>query len=281
MTPRATVSAVIFVAAALALVACGGGQPAPAPTSTPTTTSASVSALVVTPTALSVPVPTPAQAPAPTAPSAAASAATPTALSVPTQKSPPTSAPVPTPAPAPTPLPAAVLLPTSTPAAFPTPTPVSTQTSTPGPAASYLTAETPPCTPAPGSSVDPCEPGWKPLDATGAMIDVGAVPFGMEYFLEGTSGTFVSHLMLRGTYLPGTVRCVSGDRFRPPSYVGPNAFSYTGGAPIIKCYADVRVNAYVVGSGPSALTVEVQHFLYPDTWGEAETDEMKGVGNVL
>ena len=109
------------------------------------------------------------------------------------------------------------------------------------------------------------------------MIDVGAVPFGMEYFLEGTSSTFVSHLMLRGTYLPGTVRCVSGDRFRPPFYVGPNAFSYTGGLPILKCYADVRVNAYVVGSGPSALTVEVQHFLYPDTWGEAETDEMKGV----
>ena len=109
------------------------------------------------------------------------------------------------------------------------------------------------------------------------MIDVGDVPFGVEYFLEGTSGTFVSHLMLRGTYLPGTVRCVSGDRFRPPSYVGPNAFSYTRGTPITKCYADVRVNAYVVGSGPSVLTVEVQHFRYPDTWGEAETDEMKGV----
>ena len=165
MTPRATVSAVIFVAAALALVACGGGQPASAPTFTPTTTSTSVSALVVTPTALSVPVPTSAPAPAPTAPSAAALAATPAAPSAPGPTPTSTSAPVPTPAPAPTPMPAAVPQPASTPAPSPTPTPASTQTSTSVSGASYLAEEIPSCTPVPGSSVDPCEPREE-----GAMI---------------------------------------------------------------------------------------------------------------
>ncbi len=109
------------------------------------------------------------------------------------------------------------------------------------------------------------------------MIDVGDVPFGMEHFLERRSDTFVAHIVLRGTYLPGTVRCGSGDRFRPPSYVGPDGFRLTRESPIVKCYADVRVNAYVLGSGPSALAVEVAHDLYPDTWGEAETDEIKSI----
>ena len=84
------------------------------------------------------------------------------------------------------------------------------------------------------------------------MIDVGAVPFGMEYFLEGTSEVSVSHIVLRGTYLPGTVRCISTLSFRPPSY---KPFGYLDWHQVL-CYADVRVNAYVLGSGPSVLTVQ-------------------------
>ena len=63
--------------------------------------------------------------------------------------------------------------------------------------------------------------------------------------------------MLRGTYLPGTVRCTTGHRFRYPSYVGLSVdwlFVY--------CFADVRVNAYLLGSGPSTLTVIVESSLY-------------------
>ena len=82
------------------------------------------------------------------------------------------------------------------------------------------------------------------------MIDVGAVPFGMEYFLEGTSEVSVSHIVLRGTYLPGTVRCISTLSFRPPSY---KPFGYLDWHQVL-CYADVRVNAYVLGSG--ALRVD-------------------------
>ena len=84
------------------------------------------------------------------------------------------------------------------------------------------------------------------------MIDVGDVPFGVEYFLEGTSEVSVSHIVLRGTYLPGTVRCISTLSFRPPSY---KPFGYLDWHQVL-CYADVRVNTYVLGSGPSVLTVQ-------------------------
>ena len=106
------------------------------------------------------------------------------------------------------------------------------------------------------------------------MIDIGDVPYGVEYFLESSSDTFVPHVVLRGTYLPGTVRCTSGDRFRPPSYVGPDAFRFIRDAPILKCYADVRVNAYVLGSGPSVLTVQVADE-FPPSRTEADLEKRR------
>ena len=124
--------------------------------------------------------------------------------------------------------------------------------------------------------MDPCEPGWEPYGDISAMMHyVGEEPFDMHYFLDvGT--TFVAHIVVRGTYVPGTVRCLSGDRFLLPSY-WRNAARYSRGRPLIKCYADLRVNAYVLGSGPATLTVEVAHDLYPPTWGEADVLERKGL----
>ena len=179
---------------------------------------------------------------------------------------------------APTPSAAFVPAPITTPSPVTAPTPPATPTFAPAPPPasklSYLTEEIPPCTPAPGSSVDPCEPGWRPLGEAGAMIDVGEVPFGVDYFLESPSDTFVPHIVLRGTYLPGSVRCTSGDRFRPPSYVGPDAFRFTREAPTLNCYADVRVNAYVLGSGPSLLTVQVAYDT-PPSRAEADIEERR------
>ncbi len=111
----------------------------------------------------------------------------------------------------------------------------------------------PPCEPIPGSSVDPCEPDlpWGDL----GDYTVGSAPWSMRFFLDewGRSEVYVSHLVLRGTYLPGTVRCIDhGIRFRPPPYAEPF------GSPssiAINCYADVRVNDYVLGYGPPVLTV--------------------------
>ena len=137
----------------------------------------------------------------------------------------------------------------------------------------YLTEVIPPCTPVPGFSVDPCETGREPLSAR----PVGSIyigfeddpPFGIQYFLEGTDD-YVPHIVLRGTYLPGTVRC-SPTTFRPRPYLGPEAYGSLRGNPELLCYADVRVNAYIIGSGPSVLTVLVAHDIYyPHTDEEVE-----------
>ncbi len=71
--------------------------------------------------------------------------------------------------------------------------------------------------------------------------------------------------MLRGTYLPGTVRCTTGHRTRWPSYSGGESDGLS-----IYCFADVRVNAYLLGSGPSTLTVIVKSSLYALKGGDDE-----------
>ena len=77
-------------------------------------------------------------------------------------------------------------------------------------------------------------------------------------------------MVLRGTYLPDTVRCASGIPFRAPSYANPD--DYDDGAYDafqIMCYVDVRVSDYIVGSGPSLLTVFVWFYTY---WTDRDLD---------
>ena len=79
----------------------------------------------------------------------------------------------------------------------------------------------------------------------------------------GGASAYVSHLVLRGTYLPDTVRCTIGDRFRPPSYVRDD-FDYSVNPRAFKCYVDVRANSYLLGEGPSNLTVLTLRYIYWD-----------------
>ena len=129
----------------------------------------------------------------------------------------------------------------------------------PSPTSEYLTEEIPPCAPVPGSSKDPCEPGASSPSSGGGLDSVGDEPWGLRFYLggnEGQSSILVAHIVLRGTFLPGTVRCVDhGVRFRPPPYSDMNELPYR----TINCYADVRVNAYVLGSGPPTLTLLVHY----------------------
>ena len=219
---------ILLAAFIIAFVACDSAPPTPAPVSTPTLT------------------PTPASVPTPTSTTASTPIITPTPASVPT--------------------------PTPTPASTPTltPTPASAPMPTPAPGPSYLTEEIPPCTPVPGSSVDPCEPGAK-----GTLIakSDGLIIFEPALLVEdliSDLGTklYVTHIVLRGTYLPGTVRCTSGHRLRDPSYVSSG---YLQRALSIYCFADVRVNAYLLGAGPSTLTVILVSSLY--TYGGNDDDD--------
>ena len=228
MVSRFALSTVSLAALTFAFVACGDGQPAPASTSTPTPTAVSVSTSIVTPNTVSATV----------RPMASA----------------PSQAPTPTPVLEPEP----TLTPTSVPA--PTSTPVPTSTA----GHSYLTEEIPPCTPIPGSSVDPCEPDVK-IQTQVAGVGSGGIflydqPQTVREFLDGPI-SFIPHIVLRGTYIPDTARCTSGNPDHVPSYAEPGYFQHSI---LFQCFADVRVNGYILGEGLDRLTVQVSFLHYWD-----------------
>lgn len=148
------------------------------------------------------------------------------------------------------------------------PLPTATPTPIPYPYTGYLTAEIPPCTLAPPAwSVDPCDPDAPPIE-TGiaqSFSELGDEPSGVRAMLEDglSPPAWISHLAVRGTYLLGTVRCTAGDPFRPPAYLS-NEFNYEVNPSAIKCYIDVRANAYILGSGPSTLTTLLFSYTYWD-----------------
>ncbi len=149
----------------------------------------------------------------------------------------------------------------------PTPTPVP-----------MLTQGIPPCTPVEGSLVDPCEPGLTPAGAgegaaSSIIGDIGLDADGeplltLEDWLEG-SASAAAHLVIRATYLPNTIRCSPdfGDYWF--DYLEPSG-GYGAGTPIIHCFADVRVNEYILGSGPTRLTLEVNFGIYGEGYDEDE-----------
>ena len=127
----------------------------------------------------------------------------------------------------------------------------------------YLMEEISPCTPIEGSTIDPCEPDAKRTPGIGGGIASSSGPVDspatVRQYLDGDAISFIPHIVLRGTYIPDTVRCIPDNPFHIPSYVEPGYFQ---NSILMQCYADVRVNAYVLGSGPSKLTVLVQFLHY-------------------
>ena len=119
----------------------------------------------------------------------------------------------------------------------------------------------PPCTPIEEASVDPCEPGATGVsrgsEQTSRSILFDSEPRSIEWYLDPEGDVWDSHIVLRGTYIPGTVRCAqTGKPYRLPSHASGNVDEWFGLRSIL-CYSDVRVNDYIVGSGPSVLTLIV------------------------
>ena len=127
----------------------------------------------------------------------------------------------------------------------------------------YLEEDISPCTPVSGSSVDPCEPGAMVAPISGGFGSGGVTlydaPPTLRQRLSGGSIAHVPHIVLRGTYIPETVRCIKNIPMRTPSYVSP---SYFQNSIRILCYVDVRVNDYILGEGPSRLPVQVYFLNY-------------------
>ena len=70
----------------------------------------------------------------------------------------------------------------------------------------------------------------------------------------------ITHLVVRGTYIPGTVRCTIQETLdqptkRPPYH--PQSSDSYGSVRYINCFADLRVNDYIVGTGSPKLTILV------------------------
>ena len=131
----------------------------------------------------------------------------------------------------------------------------------PTPTPEYLTEEIPPCAPVPGSSVDPCEPGASSLSG-GGLGYAGSEPHGLRYYMELTSVHVAIWCCAAptcpapcGAKITESVSATRHTRLR----LSLAGFTHTVS---INCYADVRVNAYVLGSGPPTLTVLVYYSFY-------------------
>ena len=172
--------------------------------------------------------------------------------------------------------------PAPSPTAPPKAEPISAPEPTLAPTPELLRHTIPPCTPIEGSSLDPCQPGdprWVESGYAEEIITLGEDggppgPFPIDFYL-GTAWSvpsFVSHLVVRGTYLPGTIRCMTSQMNRYPSYYRTTDYLQDwgpGGTFRMTCFADVRVGEYILGSGPATLTVMVamiNYFSTPDHW---------------
>ena len=81
----------------------------------------------------------------------------------------------------------------------------------------------------------------------------------MRLYLERLQGS--GHLVVRGTYLPDTTRCATQNVYRNSR---GGEFDAGNGLAMVTCYADIRVNEYLLGSGPASLTAVVGRVRYQD-----------------
>ena len=104
------------------------------------------------------------------------------------------------------------------------------------------------------------------------MVDLGFEPRSLGYYL-GNEERFIHrtvHIVLRGAYLPGTVRCADrGSTSVTRPTLGMRMFRHFAPVQFIYCYVDVRVNAYILGSSPPTLTVLV----HPELYWEGESPD--------
>lgn len=131
---------------------------------------------------------------------------------------------------------------------------------------SYLTEVVPPCV-ATEATPDPC-PDYLPAQRQGSGVGYsGMMPwFEVPSFTERLlwdpeDDAFISvQIVVRGTVKPGTIRC-KNYRARIPDYMVqylPNTHiqdQYIVNRYHYSCFADVAVKEYIVGKGPSVLTV--------------------------
>ena len=134
---------------------------------------------------------------------------------------------------------------------------------------SYLEETRPACTRIHGSSIDPCErrEGWivrlYPPTYLSGYIRTPDLPIDIEWRYRGmwqrggtAGGLMTPQIVIRGTALPNTTRCVEytdyvfGGQDDGPGYSDSD---FVGEV----CFVDISVGEYIVGIGPETLPVVV------------------------
>ena len=138
------------------------------------------------------------------------------------------------------------------------------------PAASYLEKIIPPCVPIEGSGLEPC-PQQIPLRVMEGTHTTIRLPDELRTISEDFNAESRNnpHIVVRGTVFPNTFRC----GMYP--FIWHNYASDRQKEDFLKyyCFAEVRINEYIVGTGPPQLTIA----LYQSTelgeladWGVTE-----------
>ena len=137
----------------------------------------------------------------------------------------------------------------------------------------YLESVIPPCVPVDGSDQDPCADGEVPY------VAAGTAAYQIDYEIDDLADILLGepvltpHIVVRGTVISDTTRCelyqVQQYAYETPSdLIGEDLHSYS-------CFVEVRVNEYIVGRGPTQLTVIMHRepiLVDRVTWPEVKDD---------
>ena len=134
----------------------------------------------------------------------------------------------------------------------------------------YLESVLPPCTPLDGIDLDPCAPDL--LDTAGSghsssdeeLWDppptISDVMLGMLGGSRPVLGQ-ITHIVMRGTVRTGTTRC--HDYYLKLADYWDEKYKINEGLQYVYCFADIRVNEYLVGEGPPELTISLHREILP------------------
>lgn len=146
------------------------------------------------------------------------------------------------------------------------------------PDTTYLEEVIPPCIPLEGSSIEPCATG---VPRQVAMLSAPATPplwpirddlLTVTEVIMGYDPATITHVVVRATVLENSTRCGLYPLVLP-DFTGVLT---TSGGYRYNCYVDLRVNEYLVGTGPAVLTVELhREMLIPTEEQIADWDNWK------
>ncbi len=149
------------------------------------------------------------------------------------------------------------------------------------PEASYLEEKVPPCTKKEGSDTDPCAPVSlnkpKTLSVGGSfpLWTMRGLPTFTEILLDRDVVTASVHLIVRGVVKFNTTRC----DIYPLKVANYDEYSLAFWPLPYHCFSDIDIREYIVGTGPSELTVSMHREVIFDIdiedWDKVKEQELQ------